>query len=206
VSSEPAAGGPQQWFEYYDDTVVGDPCSEADHAFLAGLRARAVARAWPCEAWDTFCDHDDELGKRALKVGVWLDDPVRLKPLVAFGLVFDGDRIVGDRIDREVPWSFQGLAEAQLEFSGPVDSLVERAGEWFESLLTWPIEYREWVDLNSDMFYHEWVLANVGETLLVNASRMPARRPDRVELIRGIRDEQTHGRKGIRGAWPWTRR
>jgi len=75
VSSEPAAGGPQQWFEYYDDTVVGDPCSEADHAFLAGLRARAVARAWPCEAWDTFCDHDDELGKRALKVGVWLDDP-----------------------------------------------------------------------------------------------------------------------------------
>lgn len=203
MGAEPAAAGTDLWFEYYDDTVVDDPCSEADHAFLAGLRARAVSHRWPCDPADTFSIHDDELGERALKVGVWLSDPVQRTALVAFGLVFYRDRIVGDRIDYVEPFAFEGLREAATEAAGPPGSLVERAGEWFERLLTWPIERREWFGGNGELVYHEWVLSDIEEKLVVNASWPPARRPDRVVLVRGTRDRRARAAKDRRRTLSW---
>jgi hypothetical protein len=206
VGAEPAAGGTDLWFDYYDDTVVGDPCSEAEHAFLAALRARAVSHRWPCDPADTFSNHDDELGERALKVGVWLSDPVQRTALAAFGLVFYGDRIVGDRIDYVEPFAFEGLREAAMESAGSLESLAERAGEWFERLLAWPIERREWFDGRGELVYHEWVLSNLEEKLVVNASWPPARRPDRVVLVRGTRDRRTRAGQDRRGVMSWWRR
>ena len=135
MGSEPVAGGVDGWFEYWDDTVEGDPYSDAERGFLAALRARAASRNWPCDPADTFCYHDDELGGRPLRIGVWLGDPASRNAMVAFGLVFDGKRIVGDRIDFAEPFDFWPLKAAAMEFSGPLESLVERAGEWLEWLL-----------------------------------------------------------------------
>jgi hypothetical protein len=188
VGSEPVAGGVDGWFEYWDDTVEGDPYSDAERVFLAALRARAASRNWPCDAADTFSYHDDELGGRPLRIGVWLDDPASWNAMVAFGLVFDGKRIVGDRIDFAEPFDFWPLKAAAMEFSGPLESLVERAGEWFEWLLDWPIERREWFDRRGDLVYCEYVLANIKETLTGYNARRPIRRPHRVVLVRGTRD------------------
>jgi hypothetical protein len=188
VGSEPVAGGADDWFAYWDDGFEGDPYSESEHAFLAALRARAVSSNWPCHPARTFSYHD-EPGSRPLKVVVSLDDPVSHTALFRFGIVFDGKRIVGDRIDYLEPFDFDPLAAAAMEFSGPLESLEERAGAWFESLLSWPIERREWFDRHGDLVYREWVLSNIGEKLMIAAPRPRPllRRPNRVTLVRGVR-------------------
>jgi hypothetical protein len=60
------------WFEFYDDTIEVDPSSVADRAFLAGLRARAVSHAWPCDPDDTWTYHAIDDDQHLLRVGVWL--------------------------------------------------------------------------------------------------------------------------------------
>jgi len=118
------------------------------------------------------------------------------------------ERIVGDRIDYAEPFAFEGLREAVMEAAGPLESLVERAGEWFERLLTWPIERRGWFAGNGQLVYHEWVLSDIEEKLVVNASWPPQRRPDRVVLVRGDRDRRARAGKARRRtpSWPWRRR
>lgn len=50
MGSEPVdAAADPGWFEFIDDTIEVHPSTEADRAFLAGLRARAAAKAWDCE-------------------------------------------------------------------------------------------------------------------------------------------------------------
>jgi hypothetical protein len=127
------------WFEFYDDTIEVDPSSVADRAFLAGLRARAVSHAWPCEPDDTWTYHAIDDDQHLLRVGVWLD------VWLTCGLEFDGTRIVGGDVYREIPFDLERLRpDAAMEHSGSVEFLVERAGEWFEWLLSRPIERREW--------------------------------------------------------------
>ena len=63
------------------------------------------------------------------------------------GLEFDGTRIAGGDVYHGIPFDREGLRiDAAMEHSGSVEFLVERAGEWFEWLLSWPIERREWVE------------------------------------------------------------
>jgi hypothetical protein len=95
-----------------------------------------------------------------------------------------------------------------MEAAGPPQSLVERAGEWFERLLAWPIERREWFGRNGELVYHEWVLSDIEVKLVVDASWPPERRPDRVVLVRGNRDRRARAARNRRRtpSWPWRRR
>jgi hypothetical protein len=175
------------WFQDYDELVEGDPYSVADNAFLAVLRARAATRAWPCPPRHTFASHDDELGQPALRVGVYLDDPAAgSQLLIAFGAVFDGQRVIGGRIDYLEPFYFERRCEPALEFSGSIEALAQRAGEWFEWLLTLPIERRDWFNAG-ELAYREWVFPHTGETLhmLGPGGGRPVRPPDQVVLVHG---------------------
>jgi hypothetical protein len=185
VDSEPVAGGAEAWFEYWDDGFDGDPLDEDEHAFLAGLRARATA-GWPCDPEDTFSYHDLRVA-RVLKICVGRNDPVSHTALIKFGIVFDGKRIVGNRVDFAEPFDVWPLEAAAMTFSGSLESLVQRAGEWFEWLLTWPIERREWFDWKGQPAHCEWILSNI-DFRLVGHSPYRMRRPGRVTLIHGVRD------------------
>lgn len=194
---EPVDGAPDpEWFEFYDDTIAVDPSSAADRAFLAGLRARAVSQGWPCEPYDTWTYH--AIGhQHLLRVGVWLDDDENQRSLLTYGVEFDGARIVGGECYHEIPFDRKGAAE--LEFSGSVEFLVARAAEWFEWLLSWPIELREWFD-NGDQVYREWVVASTERKLTAQMRPQPNRPPDRITLVRGVRaPEADHG--GDRNRW-----
>lgn len=182
MSAGPGGDGAElsQWFERYDDDSEV-PFSAAGVAFLAGLRARAVARRWPCHPGETASLLEYRNG--LLEVLLFLSDEETRRGLITFGLIFDGQRIVGDRVHDQV-FDFEEPSEAAIEFSGSLDSLVERAGEWFEWLLTWPIERREWFK-RGKLLYHEWVVAHTNKKLWVNASRPPKGEPDRVVLVRG---------------------
>lgn len=189
VSSEQVANGVDRWFECWDEVIGDDQYSEDERAFLAALRSRAISRNWRCDPGDTFSYNLREIGEHGLEVGVSLDDPVSHTGLFAFGLVFDDGRIVGNRIDPMEPFGFEPLKAAAMEFVGPLPSLVERAGEWCEMLLDWPIERREWFDRRGDVIYREWVLSDLGEQLTIAAPRPKPllRRPNRIELVRGVR-------------------
>jgi hypothetical protein len=139
MSSEPVDGVAHPgWFEFYDDTIEVDPSSAADRAFLAGLRARAVSHAWPCDPADTFAYHAIDDDQHLLRLGAWLHK------WLTCGLEFDGTRIVGGDVYHGIPFDREGRhTDVAMEHSGSVEFLVERAGEWFEWLLSWPIERRE---------------------------------------------------------------
>jgi hypothetical protein len=185
------------WFEFYDDTIEADPGSAADRAFLAGLRARAVSYAWPCEPYDTWTYHAIGDDRHLLRVGVWLDDDENRRSLLTYGVEFDGTRIVGGESYHEIPFDLEGATE--LEFSGSVEFLVARAAEWFEWLLSWPIELREWFD-NGEQVYREWVVASTERKLTAQMRPRPNRPPDRITLVRGVREPQAdHG--GDRKRW-----
>jgi hypothetical protein len=207
VGSEPVGGvADPGWFEFYDETITVDPSSEADRAFLAGLRARTVSHAWPIDSYDTFAYHaiDDE--QHVLRVGVWLDDPETRWALLTWVLEFDGTRIVGGEARHDIPFDLQRRADATIERSGSVEFLLERAGEWFERVLSWPIERREWFG-NGELLYREWVLASTERRLTGQLKPRPVRAPDRVTLVRGVREpEADHGGRRTRGWGFGTRR
>lgn len=179
------------WFEFYDDTVEVDPSSAADRAFLAGLRARAVSHVWPCDPDETFAYHAIDDDQHLLRVGVWLH------VWLTCGLEFDGTRIAGGDVYHGIPFDREGLrSDAAMEHSGSVEFLVERAGEWFEWLLSWPIERREWVE-NVELVYQESVLSRIGRRLTGQMKPQPARPPDRITLVRGVPEPRAD--RG--GAW-----
>jgi hypothetical protein len=192
------------WFEFYDDTIEVDPSSVADRAFLAGLRARAVSHAWACEPSDTWAYHAIDDDQHLLRVGVWL------YTWLTCGVEFDGTSIVGDECYHEIPFDLTGPTETAVEYPGPVEYsgsvefLVERAGEWFESLLSWPIELRAWSE-NGGLVYQEWVLAGIERKLKAQMGPRPAHPPDRVALLRGV-PEPEHDHSGRRRWWGFGKR
>lgn len=194
MGSESADGvADQGWFEFYDDTIEADPSTDADRLFLAGLRARAVSHAWPCDPDDSWAYHAIEGDQHLLRVGV------RLATWLTCGVEFDGRHIVGGETYNEVPFDFEGPTDAAMEFTGSVESLVERAAEWFEWLVSWPIELRQWFENGTNVSGH-WVLADTEQRPLTNASRFPARPADRVTLVRGVRKPEAD-RSGGRRRW-----
>jgi len=77
-----------------------------------------------------------------------------------------------------------------MEFSGSPEELALRACEWFEWLLTLPIERWEWLD-DGELVFREWFFPPTGETLYhlsYSGRPCPARPRDRVVLIRGSRN------------------
>lgn len=185
MGSEPVDGAADSgWFEFYDDTIEFHPSSAADSAFLAGLRARAASHAWACEPSDTWTYHAVDGDRHLLRVGVWLDDDENRRALLTYGVEFDGTRIVGGESYHDIPFDLEGPTE--LEFSGSVEFLVERAAEWFEWLLSWPIELREWFD-NGEQVYREWAVASTERKLTAQMRPKPNRPPDRITLVRGVR-------------------
>jgi hypothetical protein len=187
------------WFEFYDDTIEVDPSSVAGRAFLAGLRARAVSHAWPCDPYDTWTYHAIDDDQHLLRVGVWLH------VWLTCGLEFDGTRIVGGDVYSEIPFDLEGLhPDAAMEHSGSVEFLMERAVEWFEWLLSWPIERREWFE-NGELVFKESVLASTERKLTAQTRPQPARPPDRVTLVRGVRESGTD-RDGGRKRWGFGKR
>jgi hypothetical protein len=189
------------WFEFYDDTIEVDPSTEADRAFLAGLRARAVANAWPCEPDDTWAYHAIDDDQHLLRVGVWL------QTWLTCGVEFDGMRIVGGETYHEIPFDFEGPTDAAMEFTGSVEFLVERAGEWFEWLVSWPIELRMWFE-NGTIVSERWVLSPT-ERKLTGQRTFPSpgphphpdRPPDQVTLVRGVRETEPEADRGGRKRW-----
>ncbi len=123
----------EPWFAYYDDTLEVDPGSAADHAFLVGLRARAISRAWSCDPEDTWAYHAIDGHRHLLRVGVWVHT------WLTCGVQFDGTRIVGGETYHDIPFDIAVGAEAEIVCSGSIDVLVKRAGEWFEDVLSRPI-------------------------------------------------------------------
>jgi hypothetical protein len=170
------------WFDLDGD---GGQLSRAeDVRLLTSLTARAVARKWACDSEETFAFHAHENGEYILKVGVGLVDYELSRGLVTFALVFDGKRIYGDQVHDQTR-EFMKRTEAAIDFSGPLNQLVERAAEWFEWLLTWSIERREWYE-GDRQIYREWVLSRTGRKLWINASQPPAGPPSRIVQVRGI--------------------
>ena len=58
---------------------------------------------------------------------------------------------------------------------------------WFEWLLSWPIEHRLWLG-NGPVVSGKWVLSPVERTLTGQTTPHPDRQPDRVYLLRGVRE------------------
>jgi hypothetical protein len=120
------------WFE--SDGVDDDLFTDADRQFLAALRERAIADGWPCEPDDTFVFHVDNRGRSELHVILTIGDAQWTRRLFTYGLVFDGSHVIGDRVHDQT-YDFEGATEAAMEFSGPLAFLVDRAAEWFASIL-----------------------------------------------------------------------
>ena len=178
----------EEWFDLDGDN--GLPSSEADVTFLAALRARAVSHRWPYDWVDTYANHTYLNGDYVLTAGMLLCDAEKSRGLITFALFFDGKRIIGDQVHDQIHdfmYDIRGPTEAAMEFSGTLEALVARAVEWFEWLLTWPIERREWFE-DGTLVYREWVLSRTNRKLWVNASYPPPRPPDRVVLVCGTRD------------------
>ncbi|TVT54097.1 hypothetical protein FNH05_10905 [Amycolatopsis rhizosphaerae] len=193
----------QGWFGFYDDTVEVDPSSEADRVLLAGLRARAASRAWPCDPSDTWAYHALEDGRHLLRVGV------RLDTWLSYGVEFDGTRIVGDECHHEIPFDLTGPMEMSVEYpgpveyAGPVEFLVERAAAWLEPLVSRPIELRMWCE-DGEVRHQEWVLAGLERKLKGRPGRRPDRPPDQVTVLRVPEPGRAHGYR--RRWWDFGRR
>lgn len=182
----------QRWFEFYDESIQVDPSNDADCAFLAGLRARAVSHRWSCDPDVTFAYHELDGDQHLLRVGVWLHDWEMRCGLLTFVAEFDGSRVLGDEGYSEIPFDLLGPSEVTMEFAGSLAALVEQVGEWFEWLLTWPIERREWFK-NGELVHREWVLPDTGRRLAAHGRSKPCRRPDVVTLVRGVPAPQQAG-------------
>lgn len=193
MGSEPVdAAADPWWFEFIDDTIEVHPSTEADRAFLAGLRARAAAKAWDCEPDDTWAYHEIDDGQHLLRVTVWL------ATWLTCGVEFDGTSLVGGETYHGIPFDFEGPTDAEMEFTGSVEFLVEQAGKWFEWLLSWPIEHRLWFE-NGAVVSGKWVLSPVERKLTGQRTPHPDRPPDRVYLIRGVREPEAG--RGSRKRW-----
>src|SRR5262249_32873806 len=131
------------WFDLDGDH--GLPSSAADVAFLQALRERAMTHEWDCDSEETFGFHTRNADGRILMVGLTFTDYELSKGLITFSLTFDGHRVFGDQAHDQT-YEFRDRTEAAFTFSGPEDQLIERSAEWFEELLTWPIERREWYE------------------------------------------------------------
>jgi hypothetical protein len=186
------------WFEFIDDTIEVHPSTEADRPFLAGLRARAVAKAWDCEPNDTWAYHETDDDQHLLRVGV------RLATWLTCAVEFDGTSIVGGETYHDIPFDFEGPndaetpTDAETEFTGSVEFLVEQAGKWFEWLLSWPIEHRLWFE-HGTVVSGKWVLSPVERKLTGQRTPHPDRPPDQVYLLRGVRESEAD--RGGRKRW-----
>ena len=199
MGSEPVdAAADPGWFEFVDDTIEVDPSTEADRAFLAWLRARAVVRAWDCEPDDTWAYHETDDGQHLLRVGV------RLGTWLTYGVEFDGTSIAAGATYDGIPFDFEGPTDAEMEFTGSVEFLAERAGEWFEWMVSWPIEHRSWRE-NGTVVSGNWVLSPVERKLPGQKTPHPRlaskldRPPDEVYLLRGVRESEAD--RGGRKRW-----
>jgi hypothetical protein len=178
-----------QWFEI-DDFDEGRS-TERDRRFLDLLRERAVADAWRCAPEETFAFITLFDGIHELMVGVTLGDSAARQHLLAFGVAFDGSRIIGDRVHDQTH-DFERATPARFHDEGPVQHLAAVTARWFASILTMPIEHRRWYSFGQ-LIYEEWVIASTGEVVIHTARRRPGRDnrpgvpPDRVTLVSGIR-------------------
>lgn len=191
----PAGGG---WFEFYDDTITVDPSTDADRAFLSGLRARAAANAWLCDPDDTWAYHELHDGRHLLRVGI------RLATWLTCGVEFDGERIVGSQCYNEIPFDLAGPVEAGVEGVGSVHDLVDRAAGWFEWLLSAPIELRRWVEDGTAVV--QWGVAGDGRSLTVERIAPPNRPPDSVETMRAVPGWRAHGDDEAKPWWRFGKR
>lgn len=181
MGSDPVEGvGDAAWFEFYDDSITVDPSSDADRAFLAGLRARAVSQGWPVQGWDTWAYHDLDDGRHLLRVGVWVAN------WLTFGVEFDGSGIRGDAVHHEIPFDIERPTEAAMEHTGSVEFLVQRAAEWFEWLLSWPIERGEWP--TDGVLYPTWLAANAKRQETAHQESRPMPRPEWFTRMRGVQE------------------
>ncbi len=171
------------WFDLDGDR--GLPSSAADVAFLRALRERAMTREWDCDSEETFGFHAPHGDGLILVVGLSFTDYETSKALMTFALTFNGNRVFGDRVHDQT-YEFTGRTEAAFEYSGPGEQLADRAAEWFEELLTWPIERREWYEGDRQV-YREWMLSRTGRKLWVNGPQSPDAAPDKVFHVRGAR-------------------
>lgn len=169
------------WFELNDDGE--DRCSEVDQRFLILLRDRAVADEWSCDPEDTMAFHIHNGDRGNLEVVMSLDDNDLPCHLFAFGIVFDGSRIVGDRVDGQT-YRFHEPTSKAIEFTGTPEYLAERAVEWFESILSWPIVRNEWI-MYDRVIYREWAPARSGTAFLGTSNKRPGGPPDRIVHVRG---------------------
>ncbi|QRP42805.1 hypothetical protein [Amycolatopsis sp. FDAARGOS 1241] len=206
MGSEPVDGGVDPgWFEFYDDTITIDPSTPADRDFLSGLRAGAVSHRWPCEPYDTWAYHAIDDDQHLLRVGVWVDDDEKQRRLLTCGVEFDGTHIVGGECYHDIPFDFEGAPEKEIVYSGPVQILVQRAGEYFERVLSRPIELREWFE-NGEEVYREWALAHTERALTAQLKPKPDRPADRVTLVRGVRELEAGSGGGRKRWWDFGKR
>lgn len=192
MGSEPADDVEEQgWFEFYDDTITVDPSSAADRVFLAGLRARAVSHTWSCDPGDTWAYHELDDGQHLLRVGMWLDDDddEHRAGLYTCGVEFNGTRVIGGDAYHDIPFDLDAHSAGSIEFSGTVEALVDRAAEWFEWMLSRPIERRDWLE-SGQLVCRRWVMADTGQGLVGQYLVKPHRRPDVVTLVRGVHQPQ----------------
>lgn len=182
------------WYDLDEDTAAA-LCGNADKEFLDALRHRARAANWSCDPDDTQARHFRERGHTALRVLLILGDEESSQHLLTFGLVFDGSRIVADEV-HEQAYDFLTRTPARLEAAGRPADLAQAAAEWFETLLDWPIERREWGTLGRP-YYQEWVLfpsatppqgaARYDDERCLSSTRgsRPTGTPDKVSRVRG---------------------
>lgn len=168
------------WFDLDGDHDL--PSTAADVAFLQALRGRATTHDWDCDSEETFGFHTREAGGLKLHVGLTFTDYELSKGLMTFVLTVDGHRVFGDQVSDQT-YEFRDRTEAAVEFSGPQEQLAERAAEWFEDLLSWPIERREWYE-GDRQIYREWMLSRTGRRLWVNGPQPPGTPPDKVVHVR----------------------
>lgn len=189
VSTQGDVGEPAGWFDlddadWYelDDAAAAQLNTEADKVFLHALRERAHSSRWQCDPDDTQARHVREQAQGRLRLLLTVCDDESSRLLMTFGLLFDGARIVGDEVHSRTHEFMAGTA-AQLEAAGGPADLAERAADWFESLLDWPIERHVWGALERPQF-EEWVLPPSRSLSRTRGGR-PATPPDKIVQVRG---------------------
>jgi hypothetical protein len=165
-----------RWFELDDDE--DEDITETDRWFLAVLRQHA-ADGWRwCDPDDTHAFHDHHRLRMVLSVS----DHGCATHLLTYGLAFDGDRIVGDRVHDQT-WDFENATADRFEAEGSVPYLATRAERWLASILDGHIEHRRWHSFDK-VIYQEWVVANTDEVIR-RRGRPRTDTPDRVTLVGG---------------------
>lgn len=176
-----------QWFEL-DDFDEGRS-TEADQMFLDLLRERAVADGWRCAPEESFADITLFDGIHELRVVLSLGDDRARQHLMAFGVAFDGSRVIGDRVHDQTH-DFEEATPARFQDEGSVAYLAAVTARWFESILDWPVEHRVWYSFDQ-VFYEEWVIVTTGEVIIRRPGGRPGRDnrpsvpPRRVTHVRG---------------------